>query len=235
MATVTWRLPDAEWTADTAASHVLAAIENSTGSFRLAVPGGRTPARIFEWLATRSTPAWSRVEILFVDERAVAPDDPESNYRLVREKLCDPLRGRAPKVVRMRGDDDDLERAAREYEKELESPVDLMLLGVGEDGHIASLFPRSALIAERERRVAVVTDSPKPPARRLTITPRVIAEARSIVVVATGPGKRDAVARALAEDGDVRDCPARLVRSATWFVDADASIPPNVEPSGRSA
>lgn len=191
--------------------------------FRLAVPGGRSALAIFAKLARARTIDWPESELLFTDERGVPPDHADSNYRLVRESLLVPLAERAPRVFRMRGEADDLDAAAREYDAALAARLDVLLLGVGEDGHVASLFPGSPLLAERERRAAVVLDSPKPPARRLTITPRVIDEARRVFVIATGAAKREAVARALDAAGDARDCPARLVRERTWFLDPEAA------------
>lgn len=191
--------------------------------FRLAVSGGRSPVALLDRLAKVRNIDWPDVELFFTDERAAPPEHADSNYRLVREHLLDPLGERAPRVFRMRGEAEDLEAAAREYERDLEARLHLLLLGVGEDGHIASLFPGSPLLEERERRVAVVGDSPKPPARRLTITPRTIEEARRVFVIATGAAKRDAVARALAPAGEVRECPARLVRERSWFLDPEAA------------
>ena len=195
------------------------------GAFRLALPGGRTPRALLARLAAlpEGAVAWARVTLLFVDERALPPTDPESNYALVREALLAPLGARAPQVRRMRGEAADVEAAAREYEAELEMPLDLAVLGVGEDGHVASLFPGSALLAERARRVAAVFDSPKPPPHRLTLTPRALAEARAALVLAAGAGKRAAVTAALAPAGEVARCPARLLRGATWMLTADAA------------
>lgn len=215
-------MADAESAAARARS-LLLGIVASNGPTRLAVPGGRTPGRIFEMLAASPPRLLRDVEILFADERAVPLDDPESNFRLVREKLLDPLGADAPRVVPMRTDGDDLEAAARAYERHFLDPLTVALLGIGEDGHVASLFPRSPLLDETERRVRAVYDSPKPPPRRLTITPRVLREAETVCVVATGAGKRDAVARALRADGDFHECPARLVRDAFWIVDEDAA------------
>jgi len=219
---VAWVLPTPERAADLAASFLLTHLVTTAGRFRVAVPGGRSPGRIFDWLVPRVL-EWERVDVLFADERAVPPDDPESNFRLVRDRIVSPLGARAPRVVRMHADTDDLEAAARAYESEVVAPLDFVLLGVGEDGHIASLFPHSALLDERERRVAAVNDSPKLPPRRLTLTPRALAEARHVAVIATGEEKGEAVARALAPTGDVHDCPARLVRDAAWFLDAAAA------------
>ena len=199
--------------------------------FRLAVPGGRTPALLLEKMAHAAS-NWPGLQILFVDERAVPPDDPASNFAMVQRTLIEPMGEYAPAVFRMRGEAADLEDAREEYERELEKPLSMVLLGVGEDGHIASLFPGSPILEETERRVAIVEDSPKPPRRRLTITPRVLREAGSVIVLATGEDKRAAVTRALVEPGEPRDCPARLVRDALWIVDAEAGadVPPSLLP-----
>lgn len=222
---------DAALAAEAAARLVVAACERcleERGEFRLAVPGGRSVGAVFDRLARepeRSQVDWARVTLLFVDERAVPPAHTESNYRLARVGLLDPLGDPVPRVRRMRGEATDLEAAAREYDAELVTPADLLLLGLGEDGHVASLFPGSPLLEERTRRVAIVGSSPKPPARRLTMTPRALAEAREgAVVIATGAAKAEAVRAALAEpDGPASACPARLLRGAAWLLDLAAA------------
>ena len=100
---------------------------------------------------------------------------------------------------------------------------DLIVLGIGEDGHTASLFPGSSLVDEHARMVAVVFDSPKPPSRRLTLTPPVLEAARQVLVLASGEGKAAAVARALAAEGDPHAVPSRLVRERDWYLDAAAA------------
>lgn len=216
-----WLAPDAEEAAELATA-MITGLYSFRDLVRLGVPGGRTPGRIFQ-LLSQWKPHMKLTEIYFADERAVPLDDPESNYRLVHETLIAPLGPDAPRVFPMRADRDDLEAAAREYESHFDAQLTVLLLGVGEDGHIASLFPHSPLLDEQERRVMPVWDSPKPPARRLTITPRVIRRAELVLVVATGAMKAAAVARALAEEGELRECPARLVREATWVVDEEAA------------
>lgn len=220
---------DAAGAADAAARRIVQIADGcieERGEFRLAVPGGRTIERVFDRLSRepeRSQLDWSRVTLLFTDERAVPPSHPDSNYRLARIFLLDPLGDPLPRVRRMRGEATDLEAAAREYDAELVVPVDLVVLGLGEDGHVASLFPGSALLAETARRAAVVTDSPKPPARRITLTPRALAESREgAILLATGADKANAVRAALAE-GPIRECPARLVLSAAWLLDVAAA------------
>ena len=159
------------------------------GTFRCALSGGTTPVSLYRLLASpawRSRLDWPRVRVLFADERAVPPDDPDSNYALVRELLMGPLELDEAQVARMKGEAADLDAAAREYERELEAPVDLVLLGMGVDGHVASLFPGGDAVAERVRRAVAVTNSPKAPARRLTVTPRTLGEAHARLVLCAG-------------------------------------------------
>ena len=196
------------------------------GRWSLGLSGGRTPADTYRALAAepcRSGVDWTRVRIYFADERAVPADDPHSNFRMARETLIDPLRIPPRQVHRMKGDYPDLAAAVEEYEAHLTEPIDVLVLGIGEDGHVASIFPGSPLVAETARRVALVTGSPKPPARRLTLTPRALAEARRVLVMAIGKEKAQAVARALEGEGSPRELPARLVRDREWFLDRAAA------------
>ena len=195
------------------------------GRFLLGLSGGRTPQLLYRRLAAEVAEAaidWSRVRIYFADERAVGPDHPDSNFRMVRETLIDPAGISMTSVYRMKGEYPDPAVAAAEYESQITEALDVLVLGVGEDGHIASLFPRGAALAERERRVAVVRDAPKLPATRLTLTPRAIAEARLVLVLATGGEKAPAVAAALDAEGPLEEVPARLVRERNWLIDRAA-------------
>ena len=164
---------DAAGAADAAARRIVETAGKcieERGEFRLAVPGGRTIEGVFDRLSRepeRSQMDWSRVTLLFSDERAVPPSHADSNYRLARISLLDPLGDPLPRVRRMRGEAADLEAAAREYDAELAVPLDLVVLGLGEDGHIASLFPGHPALLQNDLRVVAVEDAPKPPARRL--------------------------------------------------------------------
>jgi 6-phosphogluconolactonase len=126
-------------------------------------------------------------------------------------------------MIRMEGERPDHDQAARDYQPHLLRGVDLLLLGVGDDGHVASLFPGSPLLDEKTRTVVAVSNSPKPPPHRITITPRVIAEARAILVLVTGKNKADAVARALEGPLDPKKTPAQLARSGAWVLDRAAA------------
>jgi 6-phosphogluconolactonase len=195
------------------------------GRCSVALAGGGTPRATYEVLGTSALAAalpWAAISWYFGDERAVPPDDPESNYRAAREALFASRPEALERVQRMPGDAADLEQAARDYGELLPFPLDLLLLGLGEDGHTASLFPGSKAIQERAARVVVVT-GPKPPNPRLTVTPPVIEAARELLVLVSGAGKREALVRALEGPLDVTAVPAQLARRGTWIVDAAAA------------
>jgi len=219
-------VPDPDALAAAAARRVRAAAVEAVewrGQFRMAIPGGRTPVGMFRCLASDGAMPWDKTEIGFTDERAVPPGHADRNDRVLGELLIAPLGDRAPRVEPMLAEWPDLNAAARESEAWFREPVDLVVLGLGADGHIASIFPGSPLVGERTHRVAAVFDSPKPPARRLTITRRVLVEARHILVLAAGSDKALALAKALAENGSTADCPARLARDGEWLVERAAA------------
>ena len=215
--------PDAEAVARAAAEAIAQAILAAADAkpFHLALAGGTTPKRVYELLGARPLP-WPRVQFWFGDERCVAPDDPASNYAMARAALLERAQPPAANVHRMRGELADRDAAAREYEAALPPQLDLLLLGIGPDGHTASLFPGSKALRERGRRVVAVT-GPKPPPNRLTITPPVIAAAARVLVLATGAEKATAVRCAFASDTDPIECPARLLRDAEWHLDRAAA------------
>jgi 6-phosphogluconolactonase len=173
-------------------------------------------------LAAGSGIDWSEVEVYFGDERAVPPDHADSNYRMVHEALLSRVPVPPGQVHRMEAERDDREAAALEYERLLPPRLDVLFLGMGHDGHTASLFPGSAALDERQRRVVAVI-GPKPPAGRLTITPPVIAAARSVAVLAIGDDKAATVARALEGPPDPQAVPVQLARRGVWFLDHAAA------------
>jgi 6-phosphogluconolactonase len=192
------------------------------GSCALALSGGRTPEPVYRELAADSSIDWSRVDVFFCDERAVPPDHPESNYRMVHRALLSRVPIPPSKVHRMEAERADREAAAQEYERSLPSRLDIVLLGIGEDGHTASLFPGSAVVDERRRLVLPVTGA-KAPAERLTITPPVIEAARKVAVIAAGADKATMVARALEGPLVPKAVPAQLARRGVWFLDRAAA------------
>ena len=181
---------------------------------RLALAGGTTPRGCYEHLACIDVP-WGLVTVFFGDERCVPAGDPESNYEQARQALLQQV---APASVHRMVGELGPEAAAREYEPLVAAaPLDLVLLGIGQDGHTASLFPGNAAL-DATTHVAAVFGAPKPPPQRVTLTLRTLREARRVMIMASGSDKADAVRRALA--GQV---PAGLIDSAEWFVTTDAA------------
>jgi 6-phosphogluconolactonase len=207
----------AQWIADRLRDELAAGKKSAS----LALAGGTTPRRVHEALALESVP-WDKVHIYFGDERCVPPDHPDSNYRMAKESLLDRVPILPENVHRPRAEASDREAAARAYEEELPDILDVLVLGIGEDGHTASLFPGSPVIAEESRRYVSVV-GPKPPPERLTITPVVLAAASSIIVLANGDGKAAAVGRALEGDWDPANTPAQLARRGYWVLDTSAA------------
>ena len=198
-----------------AAEHVAEGIRTHVadrGRCHLALAGGGTPLPVYAAMVQVDLP-WEQVEIWFGDERCVPPDHPDSNYGAARTVLLDHI----PSTVhRMRGEDPDRQRAADAYAAELPERLDLVLLGMGGDGHTASLFPGQ----NPDGRVAPVV-GPKPPPHRLTLTAPVIERARQIVVLVTGSDKAATVARALT--GPSGTLPIQVARNGDWILDTDAA------------
>lgn len=185
------------------------------GARTLVLAGGTTPARCFELLAELEV-AWGRVTVLFGDERCVAPDDPDSNYRMAREKLLDKV---APASVHRMPAELGPDEGAKEYAKTIAAlvPLDVVILGIGEDGHTASLFPGHPIL-KASGLVAGISNSPKPPPERVTLTLPVIQGAKHVIILATGAGKANAVA--LAKRGEV---PSGMIAGAQWLIDRAAA------------
>jgi 6-phosphogluconolactonase len=222
-------LPDPETLAREAAKFVAAVGIGrvySLGRFDLVLAGGRTPLPIYNQLAAEfghQMRLWTHTHIWWGDERCVSPGNHQSNFHAARLGLLMPLAIAEDRVHRIRGEAADLREAAADYAKAFPVSPDVVVLGLGEDGHIASLFPGAAALREEEHRVVVVENCPKPPSRRITITPPVIRSARRVLVVARGAAKAEAVRRTFAEEGSVEETPARLVRDALWMVDQEAA------------
>jgi 6-phosphogluconolactonase len=186
--------------------------------------GGGTPAHAYE-LAAQLEPDWTRVDIWFTDERCVPTDDDRSNYKMVNEKLLS--RVRTQRVHRMRGELG-RDQGATLYEQELGSleRFDFVLLGLGPDGHVASLFPSQPTLDVTERKAIGAEAHHEPYVDRITLTLPMLRRAREVVFLVTGKDKADACYRAF--DGDPsRDTPGSLVRAirgkTTAVLDAAAA------------
>jgi 6-phosphogluconolactonase len=191
------------------------------GRASLALAGGTTPKATYESLAGLPLD-WSHIDIFFGDERCVPPDDAESNYRMAKAALFDRISIPSERIHRMQGELADRDAAARAYEAELPERLDVVVLGIGEDAHTASLFPGAAALSEQTRRVLPVT-GPKPPPARLSFTPPVLRGARVCIVLASGAGKAEPARRALKDPIDVVSTPIQLARDGVWFLDAAAA------------
>lgn len=204
------------------------------GVFRAALSGGSTPTAVYPLLAAaprRDALDWSRVELFWGDERAVPPDAPQSNFGVAQRMLLRHLPDLAPaKVHRMPADAPDLDLAARDYEAELRAAFgapsdappcfDLVWLGMGPDGHTASLFPGSTALEVEDRWVAA-TWAPGPAAWRMTLTYPVLNAARLVTFLVAGEEKAAALQRIRAGE----DLPAARVHAqrTEWLVDAAAA------------
>jgi len=184
-----------------------------------ALSGGAT-ALIFLGALRAANVDWSRITLFWADERAVPPDDPESNYGIAQRMLLSPLGAKAPRAIRMPIDSratsladgtlaqgrpaDNLREAALLYDdilaRELKGgALDLILLGVGEDGHVCSLFPGHKALIQDDLRAVAIEDAPKPPARRLSLTLRYVLQTRHIWLIAVGPRKLPVLQKALSK------------------------------------
>jgi len=199
-------------------------------AFAVALSGGSVATTFYPALA-RTGFDWSRTHLFWADERAVPPDDPESNYGVARRLWLEPAGVPVDRVHRMPSDVADLERAAADYSDALVGilgtppALDLALLGVGPDGHVASLFPGHALLREERRWVAAVTDAPKAPPRRLTLTLPTLAGAARVLFAAMGQAKAQVVREAL-EDADSQlpvALVARRARQVVFLLDPEAA------------
>lgn len=214
----------------------------SHGCFSLALSGGATPGILYETLASPAYAErfdWSHTAFLFVDERCVPPDHPDSNFGLANRALFLPLKINPDKLYRMRGEMHDPERAAHEYEQQIRAVcgtsketdiwphIDLILLGVGNDGHTASLFPDTTAVNERLRWVTVGY-APSGTLTRLTLTLGVINQATVVLFLVTGADKARIVKTILQPSSDAdRQLPAALVKPnggrLIWLLDRPAA------------
>lgn len=193
------------------------------GRFTVALSGGTTPRRLYALLADPAGPFagavdWGRVHVFFGDERCVPPDHPDSNYRMAREALLDRLPIPPGHVLRWRGEDPDPARAAAGYQGALRArfpagrpALDLVLLGMGPDGHVLSLFPGSPALEERSAFAAAAWVG-RLGVWRLTLTLPVLEAARAVLLLAVGRDKSARLAEVLSGPGPL---PAQRIRPAS--------------------
>jgi 6-phosphogluconolactonase len=228
-------VPDLEGLANEAASRLARSLRETLsrkGIASLALSGGETPRPAYEKLARERGIDWTKIDVYWIDERAVPPGDDRSNYKWGKEKLLDHVSIPAERVHRMVGEAKDLEAAAREYEALLRAKLpaggfDVAVLGIGDDGHTASLFPGESGIRETERWVISVPAAPaKKREARITVTVPVIEASGAAFVLAAGAAKHEPLQRAWSTSGSPTETPARVLRgvrgSLTWIIDKAA-------------
>lgn len=222
---------------DRLADEIVSAVEQR-GRADIVLTGGGTGIKVLARLAGHSDRIdWSKVHVYFGDERFVPADDDERNDKQAREALLDPVGVPAANVHAMAATDgafgDDLDAAAEAYAEELAKlgkgeitpAFDVHLLGMGPEGHVNSLFPHTDAVRETSRSVVGVTDSPKPPPKRITLTLPAVTRSREVWLIVSGEGKAEAVAAAVG-GASADDWPAAgaVGREATvWWLDEDAA------------
>ena len=206
-------LATAEEVAEAAAAEIAEVLRG--GAKTLVLAGGTTPRRCYELLAELDV-EWGRVAVLFADERCVPPGHPDSNYRMAKESLLDRV---MPATVYRIPAELGPDEGADEYAEVVANvaPLDFVLLGVGEDGHVGSLFPGHAALHADGLTIGI-RDSPKPPPERVTITMEAIRDAGRVMILATGKGKAAAVA--MARRGE---SPSGMIAGARWLIDRAAA------------
>eukprot|EP01062_Namystynia_karyoxenos_P073399 TRINITY_DN70201_c0_g1_i1.p1 TRINITY_DN70201_c0_g1~~TRINITY_DN70201_c0_g1_i1.p1 ORF type:complete len:283 (+),score=92.77 TRINITY_DN70201_c0_g1_i1:85-849(+) len=208
------------------------------GRFSVALSGGSLPSVLEKGLAQRDVD-WGRWHVLFADERFVPLDHKDSNYNACDAALFSKTTIPRDQIYPVDVGASSVEEAAAQYVPKVRAAcgsdgadvpqIDMLLLGMGPDGHTLSLFPGHPLVGDEASLVASISDSPKPPPQRITLMRKVCAAARAVVFVATGGEKAPALRRALAPEAgeDASQTPARVVTEAaqkcTWFVDQPAA------------
>jgi 6-phosphogluconolactonase len=212
----------------------------SRGTFSVVLSGGSTPRPVYERLATLPTMDWPRVHVFFGDERCVPPDDSRSNYHMARAALLDRIAIPPTNVHRMRGEDMP-DAAASAYAHEVRGALgadgrfDLVLLGLGDNGHTASLFPGLATVTEKSATVAA-SYVEVVGMWRITLTPPAINGSRNVAFLVAGAGKANMLKRVLQGPRQEIVLPAQAIRpdpgALIWIVDADAAARLQAAPEG---
>ena len=214
--------------ASAAAEFIAARIHDAVdarGRCRLALAGGGTPEPVYQELATIPIP-WEFVDLLWGDERCVPGDHPDSNFAMVKSALIDHIDIPPPNVRRIEGERGNTEAAAAYSAILAVAPVDVLLLGMGGDGHTASLFPGNELGVGGPRAIGVI--GPKPPPERVSMSIDAINESREVLFLITGAGKAERLAEVQAQiRSGAPSLPAARVQPTggrlVWLLDIDAA------------
>jgi 6-phosphogluconolactonase len=211
--------------AESASNYFLDAIEDvlkNKKKCNVMLTGGKTAEKLYLELAKNlKLSELKNVHFYFSDERCVATNHPESNYGMVNRTLFVNKKTIGCFIYPMEADAKDQKKAASKYEKILPDQFDIMMFGIGEDGHIASLFPGSNALRDDDNSLVLPVISPKKPYNRLTITPHVISKAMSIFIIATGAKKAKVLCQMLSVKSLNDNFPLSYVMNATWLVDSE--------------
>ncbi len=205
-------------------------------SFSIALSGGSTPKIIYKYLSENFEDKinWKKIKIFFGDERCIPPDNEESNYRMANESLLKKISIPKENIFRVKGENNPVKEAAR-YEEVLKSNIpsvtgipqfDLILLGLGEDGHTASIFPNQVNLFYSAR-LCEVAVHPQTKQKRITITGKIINNAKHVLFLVTGKNKASVLSQIIDVNNSKSKYPASLVNpkngKLTWFLDIEAS------------
>jgi 6-phosphogluconolactonase len=211
-------------------------VNNDKDDFNIALSGGSTPKNMFEYLAAhhQNTIEWHKVKFFWGDERCVPPTDSESNYKMAYEALLSRLQIPASNIFRIRGENDP-QNEVKEYSEIVKKQLtkinnipifDLIMLGLGEDGHTASIFPNQKSLLESEKIYASAVH-PETGQKRITLTGKVINNASTIVFIVTGNNKSKVVDEIINQKDDYKDYPASFILPHNgelyWLLDKSAA------------
>jgi len=206
--------------------------------FHIALSGGSTPRRLFEFLATSAYSTsidWSRTHVYFGDERSVPADHKDSNFKMASDALLDRVKIPGAQIYRMSADAEDIQKAADDYSALLgmklpmsddgQIQFDFVLLGLGDDGHTASLFPDTAILEEKDKRVSAVYVD-KMSTWRMSLTLPVINNARNIAMLVAGENKKTILAKVLDDTATTALYPVQMLQprgKIDWYIDSAAA------------
>ncbi len=193
--------------------------------FQLVLSGGNTPEGVYKKLSTRSRTDrkfWSKTHVYWGDERCVPPNNPKSNYFMANHALLFRVPIPFANIHRIEAERIDFQKMIEEYENLFPKSPDLVLLGMGADGHTASLFPESPTLKITGQSF-VKTEEMTEPKNRITMTPEAILNSKEVIVFISGKDKSEALVRVFQKEGSVSETPARLVRNRTWLIDSQAA------------
>lgn len=192
--------------------------------YTLILSGGSTPKKIYSMLAEQTksdTNFWSKTKLWWGDERCVPPESSDSNYKMTKDALLDHVPIHPEHIFRIHGESENLEHACKIYTKYFPKVPDLNILGIGTDGHTASLFPQKASL-DVKGEIYLPAEGVFEPKQRITMSKDMLKRPKQTLVLASGESKQNAIYQVFVAEGDYHEIPARLVKEATWFMDKAA-------------